>query len=1562
MKSHHLLLSTRITFAALLIVAAGAVFWILIENARLQDTYLNERQADFEQGLHSERLRLDQAVKTLSQDVIFLANTPPISGIIRATQNHGYDARDGNTRENWEARLQQIFSAFSLAHPDYYKIRFIGVANNGRELVRVDHRTGKIEITPPDKLQAKGQRYYFEATSKLHEGEVFLSEFDLEQENGIIQLPKKPNFRAATPVYTPSGQLFGIVVISMDAAQLLHSASLGMPPGTQSFVTNMQGQYLLHPDLSQAFEFELGSQANIKTDFPSLQSAFQPESPEYKPLHAVESTPEKRYLASMRIHFDPAKPARFLLLVYNIPKAVIDKQISRIPFGNIALTMALMLLTSGIVLIILRRTFAPLQQITTAAERIISGDHSHLPEVHDGEIGSLSRALNTMLDKLVQREDEFRKELAESLPGIFYMLDKSGRFLMWNRKLETVLHCSADEIARSNPLDFVDENHKDFIAQAISQMLETDDTYIDAVLIAKNGINTPYHLTGRRINRNGETVLVGLGLDMSEHQRIVSEMKTLLRRNEALMQNSLEGIHIMDIDGNLIEVNSAFCNMLGYTREEALKLNVADWDAQWSHEELKQRIRSLIGHSAEFETQQRRKDGTLIQVEISVCGIEMDGKSYLYAASRDITERKQNEIVLQRHKLVVETALDGYWLTDKQGNILDANEAYASMSGYSLAELTRMHVSQLDAIDSPEDVVARVEKVMIQGHDRFETHHRRKDGKLMDMEISIKYMPAIQQFFVFCRDITERNLAKQTLQELNADLAATLQAIPDLLFDIDQNGVYINVWANNPSLLLAQREVILNRNVVEILPPEAAATVMSAIHEADENGFSHGQIIHLDLPKGESWFELSTSAKAMTDASATKRFVMLSRDITERKLGEEALKLNRTIIEATSDGFWMVDLNGKILEVNQAYADMLGYTRHELIGKSVSEISVTANTQEKVMQKMQGIINMGQAHFETRHRCKDGHIIEIEASNTYMAGANFIFCFLRDITERKQFEDTLRIAAVAFETHEAIVITDLDANIIRVNRAFSEITGYSADEVIGKNPSIMHSGRHDRSFYIEMWQSLLHEGMWAGEIWDRRKNGEVYPKWMTITAVKNEQQETTHYVAIFSDITARKRIEEEIHNLAFYDPLTKLPNRRLFLERFRSTLSGSSRRNDYGAILFIDLDRFKALNDTLGHDYGDLLLIEVGTRIKSCVREMDTVARFGGDEFVVLIDSFNKNKDEATRNVALVAEKIREALAKPYQLKEHEHHCSPSIGISLFHGNDEPIDILIEHADMAMYQVKKTGRNGVQFFDPIMQHNLATHDALENDLHHAIGLQQFRLHYQIQVDKDNHPLGAEAFLRWIHPDHGIIMPGQFLAIAEESMLIIDIGRWVLRTACEQLVLWSKQDKLSDLILTINVSAKHFALPGFVDEVSDTLKQYQVDPTRLKMELSERLMLADTNSMIAKINALKKLGIRLSMDNFASVYSSLSYLKQLSSDQLKIHQEFVQGISSNGNDAQLVKTVIDLAKSLDLAVFAEGVETEEQRNYLQKLDCNIYQGFLFGKPVEIKQFEALMKTL
>lgn len=565
---------------------------------------------------------------------------------------------------------------------------------------------------------------------------------------------------------------------------------------------------------------------------------------------------------------------------------------------------------------------------------------------------------------------------------------------------------------------------------------------------------------------------------------------------------------------------------------------------------------------------------------------------------------------------------------------------------------------------------------------------------------------------------------------------------------------------------------------------------------------------------------------------------------------------------------------------------------------------------------------------------------------------------VQDITEQKLAEDNLRVAAAAFETHEGIMITDAQANIVRVNSAFSLITGYAQDEVQGRNPRILSSGRQDKAFYAEMWQQLKREGAWSGEIWDRRKNGEVYPKWLTITSVKDAAGTISEYVAIFNDITARKGAEEEIRNLAFFDALTGLPNRRLLLDRFQLAQSLSARNRQCGALLFLDMDKFKTLNDTLGHEYGDLMLVEVGRRIQASVREMDTVARLGGDEFVVLIEEISGNMQDASQKVALIAEKIRAALAEPYTLQAHMVHGSPSIGVCLYRGSEESIGTLMKQADMAMYQAKDSGRNTVRFFDPLMQQAVEARAHLEADLRGALPGNQLQLYYQVQVDSDHRPIGAEALIRWQHPARGMVSPGQFIPVAEESSLILDIGHWVIETACRQLAKWAGDEQMRELKLAINVSGQQFRLGDFVAQLQASIDRHGVVPERLKLELTESVVLEDLAEVAAKMHALKALGVKLSLDDFGTGYSSLAYLKKLPIDQIKIDQSFVRDITTDPNDAVMVRTIIDLAQNFRLNVIAEGVETEAQLAFLRQNECMAYQGYLFGRPVPLAEFEDL----
>jgi diguanylate cyclase (GGDEF)-like protein/PAS domain S-box-containing protein len=554
-------------------------------------------------------------------------------------------------------------------------------------------------------------------------------------------------------------------------------------------------------------------------------------------------------------------------------------------------------------------------------------------------------------------------------------------------------------------------------------------------------------------------------------------------------------------------------------------------------------------------------------------------------------------------------------------------------------------------------------------------------------------------------------------------------------------------------------------------------------------------------------------------------------------------------------------------------------------------------------------------------------------------------------------EAALSVAAIAFEIEEGMIVTDQDEMIIRVNRVFTNLSGYSPEEAIGKNLSMLKSDREDPEFYPRMREILHRDNYWQGEIWNRRKNGEIYPEWLTITAVVGKDGKITNYICAFFDITERKQAEEKIHNLAFYDPLCQLPNRRLLFDRLHQAVTTSARNKTCAALLFIDLDNFKILNDTRGHDIGDMLLVEVGHRLRAGIRESDTLARLGGDEFVVLLEGLSQDRSDAAVQAREVGEKMLLDINQPYMLKGVEHYSTASIGISLFANYRQNLDDLLKQSDTAMYAAKKAGRNTLRFFDPAMQAALEIHSQLEAGMRKALPRQDFKLHYQVQVDSEHRPIGAEALIRWDDPEQGMISPAKFIPVAEDTGLILPIGQWVLHTACEQLKEWESNPLAGELTLAVNVSARQFRQPGFVKQVSEMIKLTSIDPSRLKLELTESTVLENVVDTINKMHALKSIGVRFSMDDFGTGYSSLAYLTQLPLDQLKIDQSFVRNIGIKSSDSMIVQTIIGMANNLGIEVIAEGVETDAQRDFLWEAGCRLYQGYLFGRPVPAREFIA-----
>ncbi|MDR0776514.1 MAG: EAL domain-containing protein [Azonexus sp.] len=685
---------------------------------------------------------------------------------------------------------------------------------------------------------------------------------------------------------------------------------------------------------------------------------------------------------------------------------------------------------------------------------------------------------------------------------------------------------------------------------------------------------------------------------------------------------------------------------------------------------------------------------------------------------------------------------------------------------------------------------------------------------------------------------------------------------------------------------------------------------------------------------------------------------------------ENALHERASLLDSLGEGVYGINSKGRCTFINPKALEILGWQHEDVIGRDQHALfhhhrpdgsDYPASECPICQSLLDGQRRQGEEWY-FRHN-GEGFPVAFVATRSASEGSHHsVVVTFRDISEERRADEMMRIAAIAFETQEGMLVTDANNRILRVNQAFTRVTGYTAEEAVGQTPALLKSGRHDAAFYQDMWATLQQQGHWKGEIWNRRKNGEIYPEWLSVSAVRDGQGKVSHYVSSFLDITQRKEAEEQIQFLAYYDPLTRLPNRSLLNERLAKVLAAGSRHRRHGALLFIDLDDFKALNDTRGHAIGDSLLVQVASRLQQAVRAGDSVARLGGDEFVVLLEDLSPDIHDAIAQVRQTAEHMLAVLGQAYLLGDITYLCSASIGAVPFCDGGETIENLLKSADMAMYKAKELGKNTMCFFDPAMQTEIERRVLLERELRQALAEEQFVLYLQNQVDREGKLLGAEALIRWLHPQRGMIPPGEFIAVAEDTRLILPLGQWVLHEACRQLACWQRHPATAELTLAVNVSAVQFRDSAFVDNVAHALSESGARPSSLKLEITESLLLENIGEAITRMHALKdKLGVDLSLDDFGTGYSSLSYLKQLPLDQIKLDRSFVHDIDSNPNDAAIAEAVIALSRAFNLTVIAEGVENTRQRDALLALGCDAFQGYLYGHPVKAEDFVHVVMT-
>lgn len=1014
------------------------------------------------------------------------------------------------------------------------------------------------------------------------------------------------------------------------------------------------------------------------------------------------------------------------------------------------------------------------------------------------------------------------------------------------------------------------------------------------------------------IRLRGEGELARLGLSISHMQQQLMRMNDeQLRAREELAQfkntldQTLDGVIIASTDGfRFLYVNQGIQRQLGYTEAELLNMTPLDIKSDRDPESLQERMEPLLSgsvNSLSFESEHQHKDGHVFPVEIFLQLIhQVDSSSRFVAIVRDISARKQTELELleseARFRVLFEQAAVGVAVIDST-----SGRFIRINSKYSeILGYSKSDMLQLDfaTITYPDDLAADLAQM-----------ERLRRGDISEFTLEKRYI---------CRDgsIKWVNLTVSPLGEAGSDFDCHIAIVEDISARkrtealLNNQMSVLELIAQGESLARVLTELI---TAVEEQAPEMLCSVLLL----DPDG---RHLRDCAAPRLPTAYREAIDGSAIGPAAGS--------------CGTSAFREAVVVVsDIARDPLWADYANLALAHnLRACWSTPIFSAAHKVLG-TFAVYYRTPTEPDPAHQKYIAMATHTAAIAIERQRAE------------------------------AELHDNLEYSHVIFDNvADGIITINTHGEVESCNNSAALMFGYSTDEIVGKNISMLmpepYRSQHDN--YLENYHRgaaprVIGQGR---DVEGLRKDGAIFPVYLSVSRIVHRGQEK--FIGLVSDISDRRRNEEKIQRLAFYDPLTELPNRRLLIDRLQHALAACSRSGKQGALLLLDLDNFKDLNDTLGHDAGDQLLFQVAQRLVTCVREGDTVARLGGDEFVIVLEDLSADVQEAAATAKKSGELVLAVLRQSYRLGRSEYFSSPSIGITLFGQRPETVDTLLKRADVAMYQAKSAGRNTLQFFDSALQASLEARTELEADMRLGIHQQQFSLYYQPQVDGNKRVFGAEALLRWQHPRRGMVSPAEFIPLAEQSGFILQLGHWVLQTACAQLVVWAADPRMSELSLAINVSARQFRQIGFVEQVMDVVRETGARPERIKLELTETLLVSNIDDVIEKMSALKAYGVGFSLDDFGTGYSSLSYLRQLPLDQLKIDQSFVRDVLVDQNDAVIAQTIIGLGVSLGLEVIAEGVELEGQREFMAAHGCHAYQGYLFSRPVPVAEFELFVQ--
>lgn len=1009
------------------------------------------------------------------------------------------------------------------------------------------------------------------------------------------------------------------------------------------------------------------------------------------------------------------------------------------------------------------------------------------------------------------------------------------------------------------------------------------------------------------INNGAALQLIVTLVDQTENLAQRSALETSHRHFMAYFDASPVGMAATSADKGWLEVNDKLCGMLGYSREALLRMT---WQELTHPDDIAgeiiqfNRVQANAIDGYELDKRFVCMDGLMLDVHVAVsCLRTADGAiDYFVMVVEDITARKQkDQELIERDLLLEQQTLQLCERVKELGAIYAISRAAHRMTDIA-AFFTEVLAQVPLGMLYPEDA-----EVSIRLHGKqFQTPGAKQISASLRSAIPVEHQPA-GEIVVGYRN-THDNLdsgpffnEEQQFVDGIAELVARFC-----------NGVY----SEQERMLTTRRNQALLQLTTQAPSMDEPALLGFALEQAEALTNSHIGYVHFVNPDQETLTLGTWSAKTL-------------------KKCEAAHDNHYPLSQA---GVWADCFRQRHPVIHNDYPGLT--PKH---GLPDGHANLLRHMSVPVLDGGQVVMIMGVGNKTEPYDNGDMTVLEMVANNTWA------------LLQRNRSNRMLELHAQVFRSsREAVMITSTNATILSVNKAFTRITGYLAEEAIGQTPNLLRSGRHEETFYQAMWQEIQDSGHWQGEIWNRRKNGEIYPQWLGISAVRSLQGEVTEYIAVFMDITDYKQAQARIEHMAHHDPLTGLPNRTLLRDRFQQTKAHADRQNVMTGMLYLDLDHFKNINDSLGHPAGDQLLLEAARRLNVCVREVDTVSRIGGDEFVVLLSDVH-----IPDNIVEVAQKVLDTLAEPFEIGQNILTLSCSIGISVYPHDGGDFDILLQKADTALYQAKNNGRNNYQFFTEAMNDKVMRRMRLEVQMRQGLGQNHFFLDYQPQFElATGKLLGVEALLRWQHPQMGRVAPTEFIEVAEDNGFIIDLGHFVMRQACLQAKLWL--DRGHPLTVAVNVSYVQFMRNNLLQLVEACLQESQLPPIYLELELTESMLVADTDKVLAVVKALKQKGVRFSIDDFGTGYSSLAYLKRFAVDRLKIDQSFVRDVPGDPDDEAIVDAIIKLADSLKIECIAEGVETQAQADFLQQLGCRQVQGYLFARPLSVTQVGHLLK--